>query len=174
MKRSSAIRNLVIIAGGITLFPSCLGEREKVSDNTVVDITDDDEALLAEIVGTIIPKTDTLGAKELNVHLFVLKMVRDCYEEDVRRRFVKGLRFLDEEVKKQYESSFSECEDARRQQILLEIENKAGAFPEEVYGFYDLTKRKTIQGYLSSKYIMTKIVPYEFVPSHEYNGYVHV
>lgn len=174
MKRRSAIRSLVIIAGGITLFPSCLGEQEKVSGDARVDITGDDEALLAEIVGTIIPKTDSPGAKELNVHLFVLKMLKDCYEQDVQQNFIKGLRSLETAIKKQYGHSFAECTAAQRQKILLKIENNEGESPEEVYGFYDLTKKKTIQGYLSSKYVMTNIIPYEFVPSHEYNGYVQV
>lgn len=174
MKRRSAIRSLVIIAGGISLFPSCLSDREKSSNDTMVDITDSDEALLAEIAGTIIPKTDTLGAKELNVHLFVLKMLKDCYEQDVQQNFIKGLRALENEVKKLHGSSFSECTDIQREKVLLEVQSKAGKLPDEVYGFYDLMKRRTIQGYMSSQYVMTNVIPYEFVPSQEYNGYVKV
>lgn len=48
-------------------------------------------AKLAEIV---IPKTDSPGGLELNLHLFVMKMVDDCRSPENQQVFVKGMQAL--------------------------------------------------------------------------------
>jgi hypothetical protein len=173
MERRLAIRYLLIISGGIIIFPSCLNGSGKASIKLRnLDINGDQENLMAEIAETLIPKTDTPGAKELGIHLFVLKMLDDCYEKDVQQRFVKGLEQLDDSTKKRFGNAFVNCTAAQRQKILQSIESKA-EYPVEVFDFYQIMKDRTIQGYLNSKYVMTKLVIYELVPG-RYNGYFRV
>ncbi|CAL1517266.1 gluconate 2-dehydrogenase subunit 3 family protein [Chitinophaga sp. MM2321] len=174
MERRAAIRNLLIISGGITLLPSCLGTQKKqVSAGfSNLDISADQEKLLAEIAETIIPATDTPGAKALGVHLFVLKMLNDCYEKDQQEAFIKGLKQLEKITKKQYGDSFMACDKVDREAVLKNIETTmkdAG----DVSTFYKIMKQKTIQGYLNSKYVMTNLVIYELVPG-RYDGYFPV
>ena len=47
------------------------------------------------MVETIIPATDTPGAKALNVHQFIQKMVADCYAKTAQETLQKGLDSLD-------------------------------------------------------------------------------
>ncbi len=171
MKRRAAIKNLLTIAGGITLLPACLNEPGKASVAlNKLDISSIDEALLAEIAATIIPKTDTPGAKEVGSHLFVLTMVDDCYEKEEQDQFVQGLQALGKHTKKQFGKSFVDCTPAERQQVLQSIEDKAD-FPPEVFAFYKIMKEKTIQGYMTSRYVVMDVLKYEMVPSVAYNGY---
>lgn len=91
--RRSALKHLLIVAGGISIIPSCYQE----NDNTSVifnnlDLNGSHEKLLAEIEETILPATDTPGAKELQTHIFTLIMLNDCYEKDKQQQFVKGLK----------------------------------------------------------------------------------
>lgn len=46
--------------------------------------------LLADMAETIIPATDTPGAKALNVHQFIQKMIKDCYEPKAQQTLRTG------------------------------------------------------------------------------------
>jgi len=75
--------------------PSCLKESGKSSiqlKNLDVDYTL--ENVLADITEIIIPKTDTPGAIDLKLHLFVLKMVDDCYDKKDQKIFMNGLKYV--------------------------------------------------------------------------------
>lgn len=173
MERRSVIRYLLTVSGGMILFPSCLNGSGKASIKLRnLDINSDQENLMAEIAQMLIPKTDTPGAKELGIHLFVLKMLDDCYEKDAQQRFVKGLQELDDRTKKRFGNAFVNCTTAQRQKILETIERKED-YSVEIFDFYQIMKDRTIQGYLNSEYVMTNLVIYELVPG-RYNGYFRV
>src|SRR6218665_1941113 len=105
MERRTAIRHMALLCASAMLLPSCLENKKSTSlDLKQLTVTAEQEQLLAELVETIIPKTDTPGARELGVHLFVLKMVDDCYAKEEQEKFLSGLQvfegksFLDNSV----------------------------------------------------------------------------
>ncbi|HEV8082987.1 MAG TPA: gluconate 2-dehydrogenase subunit 3 family protein [Chitinophagaceae bacterium] len=174
MERRSAIRNLVVITGGFMLLPSCKNTPGKASVGLKnFKINASQENLLAEIASTIIPATNIAGAKEVGAHLFVLKMVDDMYEKEVQQNFITGLDYLEADAKRQFDQSFANCNADQKQKVLLDIESKKG-YSKEVFDFYAIMKQRTIEGYLNSKYVMTNIIKYEFIPSHKYDGYYPV
>jgi hypothetical protein len=131
--------------------------------------TSGQEALLAEIVETIIPATDTPGAKELGVHQFVQKMVADCFEKKVQEGFTTGLNNVEEIAKKNGATSFVALDKAGRTELLKGLE--AGGDPGKE--FYGLVKGLTIRGYMTSEYVMTNLTGYEMIPG-RYHGCVPV
>lgn len=174
MKRRKAIRNLIIIAGGATLIPSCITNTEKASIAlNKLNITVRQEQLLAAIASTLIPRTDTPGADEVGAHLFALKMLDDCYEKEDQKKFVLGLNELEDTTKKRLGNSFLKCTAAQKVTMLQDVENKTG-YSSDVFDFYKIMKEKTIQGYLTSKYVLMNIQKYELIPSVQYNGYALV
>ena len=174
MKRRSALRNLAVITGGFMLLPSCRSTPGKASINLKnFNINAEQENLLTEIASTIIPATDIQGAKEVGAHLFVLKMVDDMYEKEVQQNFIAGLDYLEVDTKKQFDQSFANCSVDQKQKVLLDIESKKG-YSKEVFDFFAIMKQRTIQGYLNSKYVMTNVIKYEFIPSQQYDGYYPV
>ncbi|MEJ5962645.1 gluconate 2-dehydrogenase subunit 3 family protein [Pedobacter immunditicola] len=173
MERRLVIKQILIMAGGLALLPSCLRDAGKSSVLLKnLDVSLDQENLLAEIVETIIPKTSTPGAKELNIHLFVLKMLDDCYEPEEQQLFLKGLEALKVKTQDLYHKSFMDIAVPERQKLLVGIENDKEA-AAELAGFYKIMKGKTIQGYLNSQYVMTNLIKWELVPG-RYNGYYPV
>jgi hypothetical protein len=132
-------------------------------------LTAGQEALLAEIVETIIPATDTPGAKELGVHQFVQKMLADCFEKKVQEGFTAGLNQVEETAKKNGASSFIALDQAGRTGLLQGLEAGGGQGKE----FYGLVKGLTIRGYLNSEYVMTNLTGYEMIPG-RYHGCVPV
>lgn len=174
MERRAAIQSLVIISAGLIVFPSCQSNSGKSSISLKnIKINAAEEKLLADIASTIIPATDTPGAKETGAHLFALKMLDDMHEKEVQKNFMYGLREFVAEATKQFNRSFTGCTTEQKQKLLLDIENKKGDFPE-IIDFYTIMKQRTVQGYLNSKYVMTNIIKYELIPTHKYDGYYPV
>ena len=81
------------------------------------------ENLLSEIVETIIPKTDTLGAKDLNVHQFTIKMVADCYDKKSQETFSKGFDLVDAAAKRGFSKTFIECDGKQKLEVLNKMSN---------------------------------------------------
>ncbi len=173
MQRRLAIKQLLVATGGMLALPAYLQGSARPFirfNNFDIDVAQD--RLLAQVAETLIPKTDTPGAKDLGVHLFVMKMVDDCYGKADQQKFINGLAELERSTKKLTGQSFIMCTAAKRREILQNIENKRG-YTGDVLDFYHIMKAKTIQGYLNSKYVMTKQLIYEMVPG-RYNGYFPV
>ncbi len=171
MNRRTAITNLTAITIGITFFPACSDNHSQASIAlTNIRISAVQEKLLADIAATIIPLTDTPGAKELGAHLFVLKMVDDCYEKDIQQAFVKGLDEVEITAKRRLGGSFPERSLAEKKMLLEEIEKGTG-YSADLVAFYKIMKQRTIQGFMTSKYVVRDIEHYELIPSVTYNGY---
>jgi len=170
LSRRLALKQMLLIAGGVTLLPSCFREDGKSLAYKNLDLGEADEKLLAEISETLIPATDTPGAKDLSLSLFTLKMVDDCYDNKEQEKFVKGLKGINAFSKKRFDNSFIDCTVPQREEILTSIENKKDV-PEDVAAFYAAAKGLIIQGYMTSKYVMTKLVSYELIPGRFHGSY---
>ncbi|WPV02687.1 gluconate 2-dehydrogenase subunit 3 family protein [Mucilaginibacter sp. cycad4] len=193
MDRRTVIKNLALIIGGAALLPACSQDKAKSKVALKnIDISADQEQLIGNISETVIPKTTTPGAKDLMLHLFVLKMIDDCYRKQEQEAFVTGIGQFNDVVLKQYGKTFNQLDAKTREAFLLDIEKEAkiysektsatgskkiptGAssviskYPGELQAFYFTVKNQTINGYTNSKYFMTNIVVYELVPG-RYNA----
>jgi hypothetical protein len=156
-------------AVGLMSLPAWASGWNKTTVAAGTSLTTSQEALLAEIVETIIPATDTPGAKELGVHQFVQKMVADCFEQKVQESLVKGLNNVEETAKKNGTTSFAALGKTGRTELLKGLEAGGGEGKE----FYGLVKGLTIRGYMTSEYVMTNLTGYEMVPG-RYHGCVPV
>ncbi|WP_140937343.1 gluconate 2-dehydrogenase subunit 3 family protein [Sphingobacterium lumbrici] len=157
MNRRTAIRQLFVVAGGIIIASSCSSDvgGSSIQLNTI-RLTAKDEALLADLVEAIIPSSDSPGAKELNLHLFVMKMVDDCSDPEEQEQFIAGLK------------SAKKLEGKSTDEILAYLEE----LPKDDV-FLHLLKRRTIQGYMNSEYVMKNKLVYELIPG-RYNGAVKI
>src|SRR5262245_36500955 len=61
------------------------------------EFSQDDVALLDEVGETILPKTNTPGAKDAKVGEYMKTMVNDCYTADDQKVFHEGMRQLNDE-----------------------------------------------------------------------------
>ena len=180
MNRRIALKQIGFISAGVMLLPACVRQAKEVSITLKnIVITGDQEALLSEIVQTIIPATDIPGAKDLNVHQFVLRMVDDCYDTENQQKFVTGLLHVEESTKKRFDKSFEDCTTEERITFFKELAEKkepemmSDGKESQLPAFYSLTKRHTIQGYMSSEYIMTKVLVHNMIPG-RFDGCVQI
>lgn len=170
MNRRIALKNALMIVGGAALIPRQLrGVGGPSIRLAKLKLTALDETLLASLVDTLIPATDTPGAKALKVHLFVMKMVEDCHDEAEQRIFTEGLRQVDRYSTKRFGQDFVGCRQIEQVGILEGLKVKSGV-SAELWGFNRLLRKRAIQGYMESQYVMTHLIPHRMIPE-KYDGY---
>jgi hypothetical protein len=172
MQRRLLIKNILLFTSAVVLTPSFVWGAEKVLPAGGTSIAFDAQGTLAAVVDTLIPKTDTPGAKDLNVHAFVWRMIKDCYPQNAQDRFLKGLTQLDGISQVRFQKVFMQCSKPERELLLKEISDKK-TYTGEVLFFFPLMKSLTIQGYMNSEFVMTNLQKYELIPA-RYNGYFPV
>ena len=165
MQRRAALKNIATAAGIMVLPAWANGWNKQTVSAAVSYLSQSQDLVLAEMVETIIPATDTPGAKALGVHNFVQKMITDCYEEEVQKNLVKGLNTAESLAKQSFGTSFNACNTSQRIEVLTKMEQSGEA---DQKSFYSLIKDLTIQGYMTSEYVMTKHTKYTIVPGHYY------
>jgi len=191
MDRRTAIRNLALVIGSAAVLPACTKENPTAHFKHF-DVTSDQEALVADLAETIIPKTKSPGAKDLNLDKFIWLMLDDCSKKEDQQAFFKGMDKFNELTKKMYNKSFADCSKTERAAILNTFEKKSdekkaaikpkakkadAKKPEEkrdeLQAFYVTVKGLTVYGYTQSQYFMTKEIVYELVPG-RYNAHFPV
>jgi len=204
MNRRSVIKNILFASAGASLIPACINDKGKASFLLKnISVTGDEEKMLADLTATILPTTDTPGAKELSSHLFVMMMVDDCYNKEGQQKFTKGMAAFEELTKKRYNNDFTKLSAEQKKTLLTDLEtnmklinmakqmpgaSKQSAgwkkdlpanrdnvkdIPADVNDFYTAVKRLTIQSFVTSQYFLTKVQVYELVPG-RYHGCVPV
>lgn len=171
MNRRSALKYLGVAASAAAMFPSCVADVKKLSlalNN--LQITGEEEELLAEIADTIIPTTDSPGAKATGAHLFALVMVDDCLSKEEQQVYLTGMRSFQNEIKSASGKSFLNASAEEKAEMLIDIEQDKSSSSGEIKKFYNTTKRYTLQGYLASQYFLTEVKPYKHIPGPVFNG----
>jgi hypothetical protein len=166
VERRNALKTMAGALGGLISLPAWAnGWTSETVRSTQQIISGSQAELLADMVETIIPATDTPGAKALNVHQFVQKMVADCYDKAAQENFRKGLDSLDGLAKTSFSKPFAEGDVAQRTALLTQLSKSSDTSQKD---FYSLVKNLTIRGYMTSEYVMTNLTHYQFMPGHYY------
>ena len=127
------------------------------------------------ISDTIIPATESPGAKDAGVGTFVVKMVRECADRPSQNKFLSGLSFLSEAARTKHRKSFNECSARERTELLKAVEtgdhNWTGALGklERRYtgdSFFTAIKKYTVIGFCTSELGASKALAYDYIPGH--------
>ncbi|HVZ56837.1 MAG TPA: gluconate 2-dehydrogenase subunit 3 family protein [Chitinophagaceae bacterium] len=164
LDRRTAIRRFLFLSAGITLLPACLHEENKPSIALKnLPVTGDQEKMLADLAETILPRTDTPGARDLGAHLFTLKMADDCLGHDDQVRFMRGLEQFAGLAEKKAGRSFGESTPEQRNAVVGDLDS-SGKGEDDLSFFYHTVKRYTLQAYTTGEYYMTRIRGYKMIP----------
>lgn len=129
--------------------------------------------LIAELAETIIPETDTVGAKQAGVSLYILNFVNDCLSERDKRTFFSGLVDIETYSNKQYSQSFLKCSGADRVEVLKYFQRTStfknpffNKVKRRLFGqsFFEIIKDLTVKGYCVSKAGATEALEYDPIP----------
>ena len=166
MNRRYAIKSLATTVGAMITMPAWAnGWNLQTVLLTTPFLSANQENLLIDIVGTIIPEGDKPGAKSLAVPAFIQKMVADCYEPKEQEAFKSGLDTIEQLAQFRYKQSFPTLSTAQKEDILLGGLNETD---EKQRAFYTSLKNLTLQGYTTSEFVMVNYYKYEMAPGHYY------
>lgn len=191
--RRTLLKQLGLFTGGMMILPACNFDSRKVSialNNLNITVAQED--LMKQLVDTLIPNGELLGAQALEVDKFVWVMADDCLKEEQQLRFTAGLSKFNELFKSKTEEDFIDDDEEivkKRLPFIKEImaqdapeppplpskektteeKKEQVEIPVEQYlayiqEFVGTVKGFSIRGYLQSEYIMRDIMPYALVP----------
>src|SRR5690606_1564536 len=80
------------------------------------------QQLLAEIAETILPETDTPGAKAAGVGPFIAVMLQECYEEGDQKLVLDGLTDLNKRSREEFGDGFMDLSPENRTALLTTID----------------------------------------------------
>lgn len=126
---------------------------------------------LAEIADTILPTTDTPGAKDVGVHEFIDRFVKDCVPEAMQLQAKAGLDELLSACQGANGKPFLDCSPEERLAFLNGLDAEArqlmevnpGLTPEQTPFFMQL-KQLVLLGYFTSEEVGTSVLAYSPVP----------
>ncbi|MBK8558187.1 MAG: gluconate 2-dehydrogenase subunit 3 family protein [Lewinellaceae bacterium] len=169
ISRRDAIKKVALLVGGTLALPDILKAWSSPSiDNLAARFTPAQEELIAEIAETIVPTTDTPGAKAAGVHKFIQKIVADCFEEADRKAFFEGLKGVDLQARDRFAHDFVQCSPAERTQVLRIFES--AYFNDKANNSFWMTlKNLCVTGYFTSEIGCTQALRYEAIPG-RYDG----
>jgi hypothetical protein len=172
MDRRTAIRNLALVISSAALLPACT-EHNPIAHYKHFDISLDQQTLITGMAETIIPKTATPGATDLNLYSFIVLMLDDCSKKEDQQAFLKGMGQFNDVPKKMFNKSFADCSKKEKEDVLKTFAKKDNGYSKELNAFQGTVRGLTIFGYTQSKYFMTKEIVYELIPG-RYNAYYPV
>lgn len=178
MNRREAVKNVALIMGGTMVgaqafLTGCSSDKSKPVKELFFE---DDVILLNEVSETIIPETDTPGAKAANIGAFIPMMVADCYTEKEQKVFVDGLKQLRKDFEEQYDSDFTGASAADKLAFLTALDKEQKkAMQEREEGdetpphYFRMIKELTLLGYFTSEPGCTQAMRYIESPG-RYDG----
>jgi len=175
MNRREAIARVVAITGtmvfGAEFFLTGCSPR---GTEKRVAFTTQDLALMDEIAETIIPTTDTPGAKAAGVGAFMAMMSKDGYDDGTFTVFRKGLEQVDKASRKHHSKRFLESSPSERTALLTDLDREAAEYTRtkgrnEPPHYFRLMKELTLIGYFTSEIGCTQALRYSANPG-AYDG----
>lgn len=127
---------------------------------------------IAEIAETILPKTDTPGAKDVQVERFVDAMLHEFLSSAEQKHFMNGYKAFSTLCKQSTGKTFADCTEQERIAILKQQESVSPAIiSSDLFftkspkpSFYRKLKELSILGYFTSEEIGKNVLSYDPIP----------
>jgi hypothetical protein len=172
MNRRKALSRIILAGIGGTL---AFGGYKWYEGSKTPDIPwlEQHKELLAALADTIIPKTDSPGARAAGVQDFMITLLKDCTDRPTLNKFIDGCKDLESRCLSKYQSSFSRCAEGDRILILTNLEQKdrpasglLGKAESRYLGkpFFSTLKEYTVLAYCTSELGATHGLAYVPVP----------
>ncbi len=192
MERRELLKMIALLTGGAVIGGEVFLSGCKSGAKTDAGFTAANIAMLDEVGETIIPATDTPGAKAAKIGAFMQTMVTDCYTQEQQDVFTQGMAQLNTACEKVNGKSFMDCNAEQRKSFLITLEKEAKDYnikrdekekeamenarktmdPNFVKApshYYSMMKQLTLLGYFTSEIGATKALRLLPVPG-KYDG----
>ena len=179
MNRRDALARVSLLLGGTVLgaeafLSGCTNPPEQKLGGMGTNFSNSDIAFLDEVAETILPKTNTPGAKDAQVGEFMTRIVKDCYTQADQKVFLNGMQKLDDASKKKNGKSYLESTPEQRHDLLVDLDKESKEYgktkkKDDPQHYFRMMKELTLWGYFTSKPGANEALRYVAVPG-RYQG----
>lgn len=179
MDRRKALQKTGLFAGATILMPTMLSlfescKTENRLEWTPIFFSEDEAKTISSLVDTILPSTDTPGALDVKVDIFIDKVIAETYDQDGKEQMSSEISTFNEKCINKFGRTFYDLKADEKIEILKEEEKTSGKFssgiwgtavgPQEEIGFYRAMKSTAIWAYMTSEEIGEKVLSYDPIP----------
>jgi hypothetical protein len=142
--------------------------RSTLQDETLLVLTEHQNALVTALAELIIPETDTPGATTAQVNRFVDILLAEWFDGEDREEFLAGLAALDVRSRETFGAAFLNLEEAQQTRLLSELDGEVTALREAGLPtddhFFGRMKWLTMYGYYTSEVGATEELQQVIIP----------
>lgn len=179
MDRRTAFKKTGLLAGATIAMPSILSLLQSCKNEPRLDwqplfLTMDEAKTISKIVDMILPRTDTPGALDVNVDMFIDKVIAKTYDMEGQKNIRAEISGFNEDCNKNFGDVFNELSEDKRLAVLEAAEKSSGKFNPGVWGktvgnqgpigFYRSLKATAIWAYMTSEEIGENVLSYDPIP----------
>ncbi|PWU07899.1 MAG: hypothetical protein C5B47_05445 [Verrucomicrobia bacterium] len=184
MQRREVLKLLVAGSAFSTLSPSLLAACREIhaglaESKSLKVLSAHQDATVTAMAELILPRTDTPGAKDTSVDLFIDRILADWCTDAEREHFLAGLANVDAQTQSRFQASFVDASVAQQSEILHTLgreladavsavargpRGNRGSAPEPEENFYLQFRKLTLTGYFTSEAGFTQQLRQEIVP----------
>ncbi len=179
MNRRKALQRTGQLTGAAVLMPSMLSLFQSCKDEKRLDwqptfLNEDEAKTISTLVDIILPRTDTPGALDLKVDMFIDKVFAETYDTAGQENIRAEIAAFNADCKKKYGDVFIALNESDQNKVLQEAETSNGKFgrgvwgasveEQEPIGFYRSMKSMAIWAFFTSEEIGEKVLSYDPIP----------
>ncbi|WOH39508.1 gluconate 2-dehydrogenase subunit 3 family protein [Thalassotalea fonticola] len=163
LNRREFIAGLAAMLGTAAMTPGLanavnIGLTFKPSGSNII-FSEQQMMLVARIADIIIPATDTPGAIDAGVHLYIDHIAANWMNKQESNRLLAGIDKIDADAKAKYDSGFLALDNKIQIAIVQALDDNLAQEPA-----YKMLKTYTVTGYYTSKIGMTVELNYDPIP----------
>ncbi len=110
-----------------------------------------DMLLLRDICATVIPKTETAGAAEVDTHGFIDNQLYHCYQPAEQQRVTSVLLKINQVALQRHQQPFSSTTAAQQLALLTDLEKPDNGFHHKDRTDFKFLKSQIVFGYYTSE-----------------------
>ncbi len=178
MDRRSALRTTGVLAGALasssilSILQSCKKETRLTWKPEF--FSEVEAKTISGIVDIMLPRTDTPGALDVKVDMFIDKVIAKTYDDKGQENMQNEISDFNTECKSKFGDIFVHLNDAQKTKVLEAAEKNSGKInpgiwgktvgEQEPIGFYRSLKSMAIWAYTTAEEIGEKVLSYDPIP----------
>jgi len=179
MNRRNALKRTGFLLGATVATPTILSILQSCKNETRVSwqplfFSPTEASTVASLVDAILPRTDTPGALDVKVDVFIDRVIAKTYNEKGQENMRTEIAAFNSGCETDFGAPFHELDQEQKEAVLKSAEESSGNFNPNIWGktvgeqepvkFYRSLKSMAIWAYFTSEEIGENVLNYLPVP----------
>lgn len=179
MDRRKALKKTGLLAGAAVAMPSLFSLLQACKQEPRLSwqpefFSELEAKTVSALVDMILPRTETPGALDVKVDMFIDKVIAQTYGEDGQNQMRDEIAAFNATCESDFGAVFIDLDDTKKKGVLSAAEKTSGKLsrgvwgqpvgPQEPVGFYRSLKSMAIWAYFTSEEIGENVLSYDPVP----------